>query len=253
LSNLTPNRGVAGKANVRGDDFALPESKPQISNKIITADNYNSNFLNYDPEAQFKGKESRSAEELIKIFKEKLLKRGGNAIFQIGKHFNLYDKNKNKRLDLEEFSRCIREFGSGFSTAENEIIFNYFDFEGNGTINYEEFLRIIRGPMSDRRKNAVLNLFNRLDKKGDGCLDVQDIKLMYNAKDHPDAQGNVKTVDQVYYQFIESINTFTQTMKGNSNKDKISKDEWLEYYNNVSSSFDKDDQFLSMLNNCWNR
>jgi len=32
----------------------------------------------------------------------------------------------------------------------------------------------------------------------------------------------------------------------------ISKDEWCEYYNNVSASIDRDDYFALMMNNAWN-
>ena len=32
----------------------------------------------------------------------------------------------------------------------------------------------------------------------------------------------------------------------------VSKDEWCEYYNNVSASIDRDDYFALMMNNAWN-
>lgn len=32
----------------------------------------------------------------------------------------------------------------------------------------------------------------------------------------------------------------------------VSKDEWVEYYNNVSASIDNDEYFALMMNNAWN-
>ena len=32
----------------------------------------------------------------------------------------------------------------------------------------------------------------------------------------------------------------------------VSKDEWVEYYNNVSASIDNDEYFNLMINNAWN-
>jgi len=32
----------------------------------------------------------------------------------------------------------------------------------------------------------------------------------------------------------------------------VTKDEWIEYYNNVSASIDNDDYFDLMMNNAWN-
>lgn len=250
--SATPIR-QGGNSIVRNNDYAVPQNQNVPSNKI-DANNYNQGFTNYDPNAKWEGKVDRSAEECLSMFRDRILKRGGNTIFQIGKHFNLHDRNKNQQLDLEEFKRMVREFANGlFSPSEVETLFSSFDFDGVGYINYNEFLRIVRGPMNEKRKNAVVSLFNKLDVKGDGSIDIQDIKLMYNAEEHPAAKSRQKSSDQVYYEFIESINTYTQAMKGGSNKEKISLDEWLEYYNNLSASIDKDNYFMDMLNNCWNR
>ena len=247
VGNSVVNNNIYSGTN----NYALPQQGIQPLNRI-NADNYNQAFNNYNPNAQFEGKVVRSAEELVQIFRDKVLKRGGNTIFQIGKHFSLFDKNKTQTLDQDEFKKVIKEYCPVFSPTEIETLFNSFDYDGVGTINYNEFLRIIRGPMNDKRKNAVLQLFDRLDTKGDGYIDIHDIKLMCNADGHPDA-NNGKKPDQVYYEFIESINMYAQNMKGGSNKDKISRDEWLEYYNNISASIDKDNYFLAMIQNCWNR
>jgi len=32
----------------------------------------------------------------------------------------------------------------------------------------------------------------------------------------------------------------------------VSKEEWIEYYNNVSASIDRDDYFATMMNAAWN-
>merc|ERR1719272_2015992 len=42
-------------------------------------------------------------------------------------------------------------------------------------------------------------------------------------------------------------------MRNNDAPDHVvTKDEWAEYYNNVSASIDRDDYFAVMMNNAWN-
>lgn len=39
---------------------------------------------------------------------------------------------------------------------------------------------------------------------------------------------------------------------GDARDGKVTKSEWVEYYNNVSMSVDRDDYFELMMNNTWN-
>jgi len=41
-------------------------------------------------------------------------------------------------------------------------------------------------------------------------------------------------------------------MTGNAKDSKVTKEEWIEYYNNVSASIDRDDYFELMMNSAWN-
>ncbi len=51
------------------------------------------------------------------------------------------------------------------------------------------------------------------------------------------------------------MDTFEQhysNLHPESRDGQINMDEWIEYYNNVSMSIDRDDYFQLMMNNTWN-
>lgn len=54
------------------------------------------------------------------------------------------DDDGSHSLNLEEFSKGIRETGLKLSEEDTEKLFNAFDKDGEGTVNYDEFLVNIR-------------------------------------------------------------------------------------------------------------
>lgn len=54
------------------------------------------------------------------------------------------DDNKNKKLDLDEFSKGINEYGLNYSKEEMRELFNAFDKDKSGQIDFDEFLEKLR-------------------------------------------------------------------------------------------------------------
>ena len=126
------------------------------------------------------------------------------------------------------------------------------DYDRSGLIEYDEFLRTIRGPMSAARKAIVMRAFNKMDADGSGMIDINDIRGVYTADKHPDVLAGKKTEQQILSEFLETFET-AHSMRNSETPDHVvSKDEWVEYYNNVSASIDRDDYFALMMNNAWN-
>ena len=93
-----------------------------------------------------------------------------------------------------------------------------------------------------------------MDKDGSGLVDINDIRQTYNAKQHPDVLKGKKTEDEILSEFLDTFEDHFADMKGHEDArdGKITKEEWIEYYNNVSMSIDRDDYFELMMNNAWN-
>jgi len=153
---------------------------------------------------------------------------------------------------MDEFKKAIHDFRIGLKEADSERLFNVFDRDGSGAIDYNEFLRGVRGQMNDFRKGMAMKAFKIMDKDGSGILDLDDIRQKYNAKQHPDVKAGKKTEDEILYEFIDTFEVQHRENKNDAKDGRVTKSEWIEYYNNVSMSIDRDDYFELMMNNAWN-
>ena len=190
--------------------------------------------------------------QMMDHFREKLAKRGNRGIMGLGRSFKIADDDRSGNLGMEEFQKAIHDFRVGFKPAQSAKLFKVFDRDGSGTIDYDEFLRGVRGAMNDFRKGLAMKAFAIMDKDGSGVLDIDDIRQRYNAKMHPDVKAGKKTEDEILYEFIDTFEQHHSENKEDTRDGSVTKGEWVEYYNNVSMSVDRDDYFELMMNNTWN-
>jgi len=194
---------------------------------------------------------TRDPEALAEALRTKLASRGARGIIGLQKQFKIMDDDNSKSLNVAEFNKALTDYKLGFSKPESTALFNYFDVDSSGTISYDEFIRAIRGPMNMARKKIVAQAYKKLDKDGNGWIDMDDIRGVYNAKKHPDVLAGKKTEDQILQEFLETFET-AHNMRNNSAPDHVvTKDEFEEYYNNISCSIDDDMYFMTMINNAW--
>lgn len=193
-----------------------------------------------------------SGEDLLQRLRDKLKSRGARGIIGLSKQFRIMDDNHSLSLDKFEFSKAMQDYMLGFSEGEIQTLFAHFDIDRSGLIEYDEFLRAIRGPMNANRKAIVMRAFAVMDKDGSGMIDINDIRGVYKADKHPDVMSGKKTEQQVLSEFLETFETAHSMRNQNTPDHIVSKDEWVEYYNNVSASIDGDDYFALMMNNAWN-
>lgn len=188
---------------------------------------------------------SRDAEEILDKLREQLKKRGTKGIVGLGRKFKIMDDDNSNTVDKMEFKKGMRETNLDLSSSELEKLFNYFDKDGGGDISYDEFLNGVRGKMNERRKKMVLQAFNVLDKDGSGVVEPGDIIDVFDASKHPDVISGKKTPNEVFHEFLDTFDV------GGEKDGLVTKDEFCNYYNNVSSSIDNDDYFELMIRNTW--
>ena len=81
---------------------------------------------------------------------------------------------------------------------------------------------------------------------------MSDVKKFYNAKNHPDVKQGKRTEDEILAEFLDTFEQHHSDNVEDQRDGRVSKGEWIEYYNNVSMSIDRDDYFELMMNNAWN-
>ena len=184
--------------------------------------------------------------------RKKLAARGARGIQGLGRSFKIADDNGNKQLDPEEFAKAIHDFRVGLEKKDTDRLFAIFDRDRSGNIDYDEFLRGVRGEMNEFRKGLAMRAFGIMDCDGSGVIDIDDIRQKYNAKMHPDVKSGKKTEDEILFEFIDTFEKHHSDNVEDERDGRVSKAEWIEYYNNVSMSIDLDEYFELMMNNAWN-
>ena len=61
-----------------------------------------------------------------------------------------------------------------------------------------------------------------------------------------------KTEDEILKEFLETFEQHHNTMHGTQSDGKVTMDEFIEYYTNISANVDNDAYFDLMMTNAWN-
>ncbi|VDP84231.1 unnamed protein product [Echinostoma caproni] len=146
------------------------------------------------------------------------LARGANGIVGFGRQFRIMDDDGNKQIDYREFVKGCRDFGADLTADEVREIFQTIDKNNSGSIDFEEFLRAVR---------------------------VEDLKGVYNCRSHPKFINGEKTEEELFYEFLKTF------QPENDWDEKVTIEEFLNYYSGVSASIDNDAYFDLMMRNAF--
>ncbi|XP_013790907.1 calcyphosin-like protein [Limulus polyphemus] len=89
-------------------------------------------------------KMATQAKNPIEKLRYQCLQRGAKGIKGLGRAFRIMDDSGDKKLDLEEFSKGLRDFQISLEKHEIEKLFNDIDKDGSGHLNFDEFLKALR-------------------------------------------------------------------------------------------------------------
>lgn len=235
VSMLYGNKSITGKKG----QSAGKEPKGQETGE--PQDNYQPNQYQ-DPD---------SIEGILDTIRGKLASRGVQGICSLARNFRIIDDNNSQTIDLEEFKKCCKDFQLGLNDRQIQTAFAAFDRDNSGVIDYDEFLRAVRGEMNDFRRNIVQQAFNKIDKSGNGEVSFDEVQSIYNAKQHPDVRNGRRRENDVIQEFMDTFQDTYNYLCGTENDNKITIEEFMEYYENVSMSIDDDAYFELLMNNCW--
>jgi Ca2+-binding EF-hand superfamily protein len=182
---------------------------------------------------------------LVAKLQHKLAQRGVHGFVGLQRVFRNMDDDGNRLIDVDEFTKGMREIGVGLSLAQIESLFRFFDRDKSGNIDFNEFLLGVREPLNKRRLGLVHLAFNILDKDGNGCIDPDEVISLFNASRHPDVVAGRKTEEEVMAEFLHTFDV------GGEVDGKVTKQEFENYYSNISASIDNDDYFELMIRNVW--
>jgi hypothetical protein len=65
----------------------------------------------------------------------------------------------------------------------------------------------ILGDLNDFRVGLVREAFKKLDDNGNGVLEIDEVKLKFDASRHPDVKNGSRTVEECKAEFFDMFQT----------------------------------------------
>eukprot|EP01006_Ploeotia_vitrea_P054185 TRINITY_DN67858_c7_g1_i1.p1 TRINITY_DN67858_c7_g1~~TRINITY_DN67858_c7_g1_i1.p1 ORF type:complete len:420 (-),score=48.45 TRINITY_DN67858_c7_g1_i1:958-2217(-) len=181
---------------------------------------------------------------IVDEVRKKVMARGGRTGFRgLTRMLRIMDDNGNKNLDRTEFQNGLNVYGIYPTKQQMDELMAWFDRDGSGQISVTEFLRGVREPMNQRRRDFVLQAYALLDVITDGLVTFKDIKQAYDTSKHPDLLAGKKTEQEIILDFMKGWDK--------DHDGTVTKDEFLDYYEDISTGIDDDDYFELMMRNAW--
>lgn len=181
---------------------------------------------------------------LLKV-REEIKKRGARGIIGIGRKFRIMDDDNNGALNLAEFKKGMEELSISLDNLEVRQLFSHFDRDGDGLLSYNEFLESLRGEINESRLKLIKLAFTILDVDKNGTVTPEDMVERYDASQHPDVVKGTKTKEEALLEFLETFDV------DGSVDGKVTEQEFINYYRNVSACIDSDDYFELVMRNAW--
>mmetsp|Transcript_91949 Transcript_91949/g.239694 ORF Transcript_91949/g.239694 Transcript_91949/m.239694 type:complete len:462 (-) Transcript_91949:93-1478(-) len=185
------------------------------------------------------------SELLLESFRQVVLTRGGSGgIHSLGRIFKSMDSDRNRKVTAEELEAGLGHFGLSMAFRDVLLLLNAMDKEGNGTLSFDEFMNAVRGGINKRRKNLILMAFDVLDKTKNGVIEMDDVAQAFRPAGHAEVMAGAMGESEALKHFLGQFDSI--------NKDGVvTKEEFIEYYKNVSASIEDDDYFELMIRNAW--
>ena len=217
--------------------------------------NYITSNNNYNKNISFKSKKTPQIikEDPLDILRQKLKERGTRGIMSLRRTFMINDINNNHTTNLNEFQKYLLNYRIDIPKNQINQIFNLFNNNRNNEIDYEIFTQNLIGDMNDYRKNLVKKVFQNLDVNNENVINLMDVRLCYNASKHPEVLSGKKTEQEKLSEFLDSIDYHFNLLNQNriEGDEKVSLEEFLDYYNIISFLIEKDEDFNEMMCNVW--
>lgn len=103
-----------------------------------------------------------------------------------------------------------------------------------------------RDELTPRRMAMVNKAFQMMDRDGSGQLTISDIASIYDVSMNPEFLEGRKTRDEILQDFLNNFDG----ARGN-NDGVVTRQEWDDYYTDLSMSTPSDEYFVRMMESTW--
>ena len=201
------------------------------------------------PKGDLNGIKLSKTDDIITLFRKKIISRGVRGIMSLRRTFVLLDENKSNKLKKKQFHKFLEDYRYNIQSNLENKLFDIFDTKKSESIDYNEFISKILGTMSDFRRQIVQKVFEKLDKEKKGIIPYDIIRENYNADKHPEVLNGKRTKQEILARFIDMFEYHFNLL--NKNKDGATLEEFEEFYDYISPLIDNDKYFENMMGRVW--
>lgn len=172
-----------------------------------------------------------------------LVLEGGGSIRTLSRVLFLIDDSGGRGLSREEFVSGLLAAGLPLDPMEVEELMDLFGGPRDGKFLVPNFIRALRGDMSSDRWRLVNEVYDLLDMDKDNHVTFDVIKASYDVQNHPLVLAKERSPQQVLAEFLRHWDKNGDTT--------ISREEFQDYYADVSAGIADDQYFELLLYKTW--
>ena len=181
---------------------------------------------------------------LMTRIRTRIVERGAKGIRGIARLFHIADDNADRSIDIQnELPKLMNDIGVILNRTELTELCRLLDRNGDGQISYDEFLFQMAPPLSEERIKWINKAFDKLDRDGTGVVDIADVQAIHNAKPTETLKMGKTNVSMIFTNLLRSYD--------DDGDGKITRDEFIDYYREISPSIDEDEYFAEMMKSAW--
>ena len=103
-------------------------------------------------------------------------------------------------------------------------------------------------------KSILPNLYEKFNKDSNGNISLSEIKLLFQASNHPDVINGKRTQGEIYGEFLDNIETYKEYLENMRGiyTNNFSLEDFVNFYYLIGIGIADDKLFEFMIKNCWN-
>ena len=259
--NITDKRNDKNINNINKEDNirmnSLKEYRHKKKNNLKEKEKiYQKNKIDIQAE-ELNNKQSEK--EALSLLTNKLFKRGLRGILYLYSQFLSLCPDLNK-ISLNDFILVLKIQHLNIDINSAKKIFNMFSIiEGDQKfLDFYSFMRTYKKELNEYKLNIVEEIFSKIDTKGEDKINLNVLKMKYDASRHPDVLNGKYSEDEKIMEFLDcfglcyDILKFDNEMKNEENKDYVDFEIFANFYEYVSFIYPNDKDFEYVVRSTWN-
>jgi len=155
------------------------------------------------------------------------------------------DTSGDGKLSSEELTAGLQQWGVVLSALDMEQVMKYFDSDQSGFVSVAELVAGVRGEFPSSRQTLAAKVFECLTGGSEASsVSMEEIYNHLVASAHPDVLAGVATPNEIIQEYMQQWDMYQEN-------EAIPVDNFFEYYWDLSSMIDLDEEFGEMVTCQW--